>query len=170
MGCKYRHEMPMDRETQLSLGLNHGLPNWYRREYGVNIQSPLAPPAPPALPAPSTNRLNGPWRRLEAAQADPGYAATVSASPGPSMRTTVHSTRKLICSHITDFLANNSSATMRGGYGPIAPPPGQMGHSFSHANPFASLKIEEGEEEDDDQVTYRGRGGPQGPGQNPHQQ
>jgi hypothetical protein len=157
----------MDRETQLSLGLNHGLPNWYRREYGVNIQSPLAPPA---LPGPSTNRLNGPWRRLEAAQADPGYAGTVSPSPGPSMRTTVPSTRKPICSHITDFLANNSSATMRGGYGPIAPPPGQPGHSFSHANPFASLKIEEGEEEDDDQVTYRGRGGPQGPTQNPHQQ
>jgi len=49
--------------------------------------------------------------------------------------------------HIIDCLANDSSATMRGGYGPIAPPPGQTGHSFSHANPFASLKIEEGEEE-----------------------
>jgi hypothetical protein len=35
MGCKYSHEMPMDRETQLSLGLNHGLPNGYRREYGI---------------------------------------------------------------------------------------------------------------------------------------
>jgi hypothetical protein len=34
MGCKYRHEMPMDRETQLSLNLNHGLPNRYRRGRG----------------------------------------------------------------------------------------------------------------------------------------
>jgi hypothetical protein len=49
--------------------------------------------------------------------------------------------------HIIDCLANDSSATMRGGYGPIAPPPSQTGHSFSHANPFASLKIGEGEEE-----------------------
>ena len=49
--------------------------------------------------------------------------------------------------HIIDCLASDSSATMRGGYGPIAPPSGQTGYSFSHTNPFASLKIEEGEEE-----------------------
>jgi hypothetical protein len=57
---------------------------------------------------------------------------------------------------------------MRGGYGPIAPPPGQVGYSFSHQNPFASLKVEEAEEDEDDQVTYRGRGGAQGPNQNLH--
>jgi hypothetical protein len=48
MGCKYRHEMPMDRETQLSLNRNHGLPNWYHRENGIFhpggtlLQTPLA--------------------------------------------------------------------------------------------------------------------------------
>ncbi|KAE9377940.1 hypothetical protein N431DRAFT_554254 [Stipitochalara longipes BDJ] len=144
MGCKYRHEMPMDRETQLSLGLNHGLPNWYRREYGVNMQSPAAPPA---LLGPPNNRLDGPWRRLEAAQAEPGYT-----SPGSRLHA-----------------PGTSTSSMRPAYGPIAPPPGQAGPSFSN-NPFAALKIEERDEEDEDEVTWRGRGGPQGPNNHHPQQ
>jgi hypothetical protein len=72
MGCKYKHEMPMDKATQLSLGLNHGLPNWYRRAYGVTMTpvSPQSPPAQMISPAitspPNPARLAGPWRRLEA--------------------------------------------------------------------------------------------------------
>jgi hypothetical protein len=31
MGCKYKHVMPTDKATQMSLGLNHGFPTWYRR-------------------------------------------------------------------------------------------------------------------------------------------
>ncbi len=29
VGCKYLHTMPMDTETQVKLGLYHGLPRWY---------------------------------------------------------------------------------------------------------------------------------------------
>ncbi|CAG8955547.1 hypothetical protein HYFRA_00009501 [Hymenoscyphus fraxineus] len=35
MGCKYKHEVPTDKATQMSLGLNHDLPSWYRRAYSV---------------------------------------------------------------------------------------------------------------------------------------
>jgi hypothetical protein len=64
-----------------------------------------------------------------------------------------------------------SLATMRGGYGPIAPPHGP--HPTFSNNPFSSLKIEEqDEEEDGEEITWRGRGpqGPNGPSPNPHQQ
>ncbi|KAK4228748.1 hypothetical protein QBC38DRAFT_474227 [Podospora fimiseda] len=30
-GCKYKHEMPMDKATQFSLGLFHGLPTWWKK-------------------------------------------------------------------------------------------------------------------------------------------
>ncbi|KAI9746546.1 MAG: hypothetical protein M1818_000259 [Claussenomyces sp. TS43310] len=30
-GCKYKHEMPLDRQTQHSVGLFQGLPEWYKR-------------------------------------------------------------------------------------------------------------------------------------------
>lgn len=30
-GCKFKHEMPTDKETQMSLGLFHGFPPWWRR-------------------------------------------------------------------------------------------------------------------------------------------
>jgi hypothetical protein len=103
MGCKYRHEMPMDRDTQQSLGLNHGLPNWYRRAYNVNVQPPA--PAAAALagpPLPPSNRLDGPWRRLEAAQAEEGYVPE-----DDSMQDPANHTRKLICNHIIDCFADN---------------------------------------------------------------
>ena len=31
VGCRYKHEMPMDTETQMLVGLNNGVPQWYRR-------------------------------------------------------------------------------------------------------------------------------------------
>jgi hypothetical protein len=33
MGCKYKHVMPTDKATQMSLGVNHGFPSWYCRAY-----------------------------------------------------------------------------------------------------------------------------------------
>src|ERR1700712_1592299 len=39
LGCKYKHEMPMDKATQMSLGLNHGLPSWYKRANGVQLRT-----------------------------------------------------------------------------------------------------------------------------------
>ena len=38
LGCKYKHEMPLDRATQLSLGLNHGIPKWYKLKHQVAFQ------------------------------------------------------------------------------------------------------------------------------------
>ncbi|KAF9882031.1 c-x8-c-x5-c-x3-h type zinc finger protein [Colletotrichum karsti] len=31
-GCKYKHEMPLDKPTQHSLGLFHGLPTWWKKQ------------------------------------------------------------------------------------------------------------------------------------------
>ncbi|KAK1970389.1 hypothetical protein LY78DRAFT_666839 [Colletotrichum sublineola] len=31
-GCKYKHEMPLDKATQNSLGLFHGLPTWWKKQ------------------------------------------------------------------------------------------------------------------------------------------
>lgn len=45
---------------------------------------------------------------------------------------------------------------MRGGFGPIGSTHGSQ-NNFAN-NPFSPLKIEE-EIEDDDKITYRGRGG-----------
>lgn len=41
LGCKYKHEMPTDKATQMSLGLNHGLPAWYKRAHGVQLREPV---------------------------------------------------------------------------------------------------------------------------------
>jgi hypothetical protein len=46
VGCKYKHEMPTDKATQLSLGLSHGFPNWYRRAHDstrLNLLNNKAP-------------------------------------------------------------------------------------------------------------------------------
>ncbi|KKY32419.1 putative c-x8-c-x5-c-x3-h type zinc finger protein [Diaporthe ampelina] len=40
-GCKYKHEMPHDRETQEKLGLFHGYPGWWKKQ-AVEQQRPLA--------------------------------------------------------------------------------------------------------------------------------
>jgi hypothetical protein len=100
MGCKYKHEMPMDKETQMSLGLNHGLPNWYRRAYAVNVHSPTPPALNGPPPQPARNRLEGPWRQLELAQATEDYAP-----PGSSMQSP---TCKLTHNHTFESLANDS--------------------------------------------------------------
>ncbi|KAF8864919.1 hypothetical protein BDZ45DRAFT_668849 [Acephala macrosclerotiorum] len=71
MGCKYKHEMPTDKATQLSLGLNHGLPNWYRRAYAV----------------PSHARTEGSWRHRNQAQleAAPSIGNSTPGSGGQSI-------------------------------------------------------------------------------------
>ena len=38
LGCKYKHEMPLDKATQMSLGLNHGIPKWYKLKHQVNLK------------------------------------------------------------------------------------------------------------------------------------
>ncbi|CAG8983228.1 hypothetical protein HYALB_00004056 [Hymenoscyphus albidus] len=71
MGCKYKHEMPTDKATQMSLGLNHGLPSWYRRAYSVG--NAIGSPGPSERAGnllgspPTAGRINNPWRQLESA-------------------------------------------------------------------------------------------------------
>ncbi|KAL8393060.1 hypothetical protein RB599_005539 [Gaeumannomyces hyphopodioides] len=38
-GCRYKHEMPYDRATQVSLGLFQGFPSWWRR-HQAELQGP----------------------------------------------------------------------------------------------------------------------------------
>ncbi|KAG8158496.1 hypothetical protein KVR01_011618 [Diaporthe batatas] len=40
-GCKFKHEMPHDRETQEKLGLFHGYPTWWKKA-AMDLQRPLA--------------------------------------------------------------------------------------------------------------------------------
>lgn len=82
MGCKYKHEMPMDKATQMTLGLNHGLPNWYRRAYAVNLNQEPTSPASISSP-PRHARTEGSWRsraqgRLEAAPSGQSGAGELS--------------------------------------------------------------------------------------------
>jgi hypothetical protein len=36
-GCRYKHEMPMDKATQHSVGLFNGLPKWYKAKHAVEL-------------------------------------------------------------------------------------------------------------------------------------
>jgi hypothetical protein len=67
LGCKYKHEMPMDKATQLALGLNHGLPTWYKRAQAVQMR-----PETQSMDAvPSSVRTTGPWRRMNSTASSP---------------------------------------------------------------------------------------------------
>lgn len=80
LGCKYKHEMPMDKITQLSLGLNHGIPTWYKRAQAVQIR-----PDVQLSDSPSPLRATGPWRRTgtSAPSTTPqSMRGSVQTSPG----------------------------------------------------------------------------------------
>lgn len=86
MGCKYKHEMPMDKVTQMGLGLNHGLPNWYRRAYAINLNP--EPTSPTAISSPPRARTEGSWRnrvqsRLEAAPASANLPSVGGSQSAP---------------------------------------------------------------------------------------
>ncbi|KAM3074687.1 hypothetical protein ACMFMG_008112 [Clarireedia jacksonii] len=62
VGCKYKHEMPTDKVTQLSLGLSQGFPNWYRRAHGLNPSPPMT-----TVPIMGAARTSASWRRQDTA-------------------------------------------------------------------------------------------------------
>lgn len=77
VGCKYKHVMPTDKLTQVSLGLNHGFPGWYRRLNrdaleGYQGSSPTDPSPPQSLAdhpySNSRARIDENWRGLAAAK------------------------------------------------------------------------------------------------------
>ncbi|KAK0384959.1 hypothetical protein NLU13_7437 [Sarocladium strictum] len=41
-GCRYKHEMPQDKETQYKLGLYQGFPAWWRKQQGELAQHEAA--------------------------------------------------------------------------------------------------------------------------------
>ncbi|KEZ38618.1 hypothetical protein SAPIO_CDS10615 [Scedosporium apiospermum] len=50
-GCKYKHEMPFDRQTQHQLGLFHGLPAWWKKHQAeLQRQRDVSEPASPTAP------------------------------------------------------------------------------------------------------------------------
>ncbi|KAI8171783.1 Chromatin remodeling factor mit1 [Colletotrichum sp. SAR 10_65] len=88
-GCKYKHEMPLDKATQHSLGLFHGLPTWWKKQQaelqrqqqqqqqqeasGTETFYDARQPQQGALPSPirsekdpsSPARASQSWRRVE---------------------------------------------------------------------------------------------------------
>lgn len=86
LGCKYKHEMPMDKATQLSLGLNHGLPTWYKRAQAVQIR----PDSQLTDTAQSSVRTSGPWRRMNTAASSPTSQSMRSGIQGSSRECVQH--------------------------------------------------------------------------------
>ncbi|KAH8592698.1 hypothetical protein B0O99DRAFT_743329 [Bisporella sp. PMI_857] len=63
LGCRFKHEMPLDKATQVALGLNHGLPAWYKRQQQVTLMQPMAGlGATTNLSSMSASRSLGSWR------------------------------------------------------------------------------------------------------------
>lgn len=75
LGCKYKHEMPMDKATQMSLGLNHGLPAWYKRAHSVQLR----PEGQGSPPQGAQATFGGPWRREPSSGVSVGHG--MSGSP-----------------------------------------------------------------------------------------
>jgi hypothetical protein len=109
LGCKYKHEMPMDKATQLSLGLNHGLPLWYKRAQAVQMRAEPQQQQQLAISPSPSPRVAGPWRRADAAAAAPAAVGqslpTIMSSPQSKQA----SPRPPSYSHITASLANPTS-------------------------------------------------------------
>ncbi|KAK0108365.1 hypothetical protein ONS95_003177 [Cadophora gregata] len=141
MGCKYKHEMPFDRATQLTLGLNHGIPNWYRRAHSNNMLPEGPPPRSTTSPESSGKRLEAPWRRLEGSSSNyrQGDQSRQARPSGNSLPAATRATDKSVL-------------------GPIAPPRPQ---NHVNNNPYLSLKVEEevaeDQTEDEDEMVYKGR-------------
>ncbi|KAJ9156515.1 hypothetical protein NKR23_g1316 [Pleurostoma richardsiae] len=55
-GCKYKHEMPTDKETQEKLGLFHGFPAWWKK-LQIEQQRPIAPSSNSPLPLDTSTRI-----------------------------------------------------------------------------------------------------------------
>lgn len=88
VGCKYKHFMPTDKVTQVSLGLNHGFPNWFRRAQRDGLEGAPTMAALPSLissSAPenthptSRARLDDNWRGGGGVKIGPGVSNITKA-------------------------------------------------------------------------------------------
>lgn len=157
LGCKYKHEMPMDKATQLSLGLNHGLPSWYKRAQSVQIR----PESQSSDSASSSTRTSGPWRRANTGLSSPTSPPTrVRFNVSPSMCEPCCSTYNKTTNKA---LAVNGPQYSAPSFGPIAPPVPLMRAQNSSRlakNSFSLLQsdLKTDDEEEDKSYVWRGRG------------
>ncbi|KAK2019332.1 hypothetical protein LZ32DRAFT_229066 [Colletotrichum eremochloae] len=145
-GCKYKHEMPLDKATQNSLGLFHGLPTWWKKQQaelqrqqsqtlleptnGSEVffdacQQPhngLASPIKSEKGHIGLSRASQSWRRVEGVKPDPqGRMGSVSS---PRQTTGYRNAEPR-----SAYQQNADSPTPSCVWGPIGPPskqtPGQ---------------------------------------------
>ncbi|KAK3988643.1 hypothetical protein QBC44DRAFT_397830 [Cladorrhinum sp. PSN332] len=64
-GCKYKHEMPMDKATQFSLGLFHGLPTWWKKSQAELSAPQNAPSAEENYPIARGTTRNQPQQQYQ---------------------------------------------------------------------------------------------------------
>ncbi|OWP02736.1 hypothetical protein B2J93_153 [Marssonina coronariae] len=169
MGCKYRHEMPSDKATQMMLGLNHGTPSWYRRAFG----STLGPETPPAAlvstpPRPSQRlagnvnrgeyRASGPWRAGPSRSQSGGSASLNGALQGGAREFVPNLTPPRFAD-MSLLEGNNSQNYGAIGHQRIQGPPPQLMSLTS--NTFSDPKNENSNEDEEDggegAITFSGR-------------
>lgn len=77
-GCKFKHEMPADEQTQRSLGLFQGLPGWWRKRQEEASPRRAMPPSPLETCSRGRGEMGGfldaapkgpPWRERRMAEA-----------------------------------------------------------------------------------------------------
>ncbi|KAK1593201.1 uncharacterized protein LY79DRAFT_590044 [Colletotrichum navitas] len=164
-GCKYKHEMPLDKATQNSLGLFHGLPAWWKKQQAeLQRQQPqtlLEPNGSEAFsdarkqpqsglvsPIKSEKGYNGlarasqSWRRVEGVKLEPqGQMGSVSSPRQTTGYRPSAEPRSL-------YQQKADSPTPSCVWGPIGPPskqtPGQSQmchHNMSKFNAATNLAL-----------------------------
>ncbi|APA12225.1 hypothetical protein SS1G_10780 [Sclerotinia sclerotiorum 1980 UF-70] len=135
VGCKFKHEMPMDKATQLLVGLNHGLPNWYRNQQNASASSGSGTAqieASGTTPTNGTSRTSQSWRRKEATS----FSLPTSAQGGTNGR------------------------DRRSSFGPIGPPHARRLTNSSSGDSInrTHLSVPENGEENDNDVKMQWNG------------
>ncbi|KAL2071566.1 hypothetical protein VTL71DRAFT_12801 [Oculimacula yallundae] len=134
LGCKYLHDMPMDRATQLTIGLNHGLPGWFKREKEIRLRPDGTEEVVGALQSPfGQNRIQGPWRRDENRAPPPQFGTNNYAAAQTSR---ANQAPPQMGGNMQDMSTRGYGENVNRNFGPIAPP------NFANSNPYAPLKHE----------------------------
>ncbi|CZT41248.1 uncharacterized protein RSE6_00969 [Rhynchosporium secalis] len=164
LGCKYLHRMPMDRETQMTLGLNNGPPAWYRRteEY---LTRPMEEGQMVVLGSPvSGNRLQGPWRRNDGPPAQPNFGVQNfeqgrRTTQGQQMGGPQYGSAQMGgpqmggISQVRGYGENSGYGNQNRSFGPIAPPgPPRFASNNNVYGPFKTEK-----NNDEDEMLFKAR-------------
>ncbi|GJC79401.1 hypothetical protein ColLi_02239 [Colletotrichum liriopes] len=160
-GCKYKHEMPLDKATQNSLGLFHGLPAWWKKQQAElqrqqsqalleqnngseaffnarqQQQSGLVSPIKSDKGHTGLARASQSWRRTEGVKLEPqGQMSSMSSSRDTG------GYRASAGSRLSAYHQNVTSPTSSCVWGPIGPPskqtPGQSQTCHQNLSNFAT--------------------------------